>query len=81
MRDGGITPAAKRLNVVPSTVSAQLSTLEGALEVKLMQRAGRAIEPTEMGHLVFQYADEIFSLGRELMETIHGHPKAGRIPL
>ncbi len=81
IREGGITAAGKRLHLVPSTISSQLSTFEQALEVKLFQRVGRNIEPTEMGHLVFQYADEIFSLGKELMNTVHGHPKAGRIPL
>lgn len=81
IREGGITPAGKRLNLVPSTISSQLSTLEEALNTKLFRRVGRNIEPTEMGNMVFQYADEIFSLGKELMDTVHGHPKAGRIPL
>ncbi|OEU50969.1 MAG: LysR family transcriptional regulator [Desulfobulbaceae bacterium S3730MH12] len=81
IREGGITAAGKRLNLVPSTISSQISCLEGALDVKLFKRVGRNIEPTEMGQLVFQYADEIFSLGKELMETVRGHPKTGRIPL
>ena len=81
IREGGITAAGKRLNLVPSTISSQLSTLEEALEVKLFRRVGRNIEPTEMGQLVFQYADEIFSLGKELMSTVRGHPRAGRIPI
>lgn len=81
VREGGITAAGKRLHLVPSTISSQLSTLEDALDVKLFQRVGRSIEPTEMGQLVFQYADEIFSLGKELVETVRGYPKVGRIPL
>ena len=81
IREGGVTAAGRRLNLVPSTISSQLSTLEEALDVKLFKRVGRNIEPTEMGQLVFQYADEIFSLGKELMDTVRGHPKAGRIPL
>ncbi len=81
IREGGITAAGKRLNLVPSTISSQISVLEDALDVKLLQRVGRNIEPTEMGQLVFQYADEIFSLGKELLETVRGHPKSGRIPL
>ena len=81
IRERGITAAGKRLNLVPSTISSQISTLEEALGVKLFRRVGRNIEPTEMGQLVFQYADEIFSLGKELMDTVRGYPKAGRIPL
>ena len=81
VQEGGITAAAKRLHLVPSTISAQLTTFEETLEVKLLQRVGRNIEPTEMGQLVFQYADEIFSMGKELMNTVRGHPEAGRSPL
>ena len=81
IRERGITAAGKRLNLVPSTISSQISTLEEALGVKLFRRVGRNIEPPEMGQLVFQYADEIFSLGKELMDTVRGYPKAGRIPL
>ncbi len=81
VREGGITAAGKRLHLVPSTISAQLSTFEEALNVKLFDRVGRTVEPTEMGNLVFQYADEIFSLGRELINTVQGNPTAGRIPL
>lgn len=81
IREGGITSASKRLHLVPSTISSQLATLEEALGVKLFQRVGRNIEPTEMGHLVFQYADEIFSLGKELMAAVRGQYRSGRIPL
>ena len=81
VQEGGITAASKRLHLVPSTISAQITTFEETLEVKLLQRVGRNIEPTEMGQLVFQYADEIFSMGKELMNTVRGHPATGRIPL
>jgi len=81
VQEGGITAASKRLHLVPSTISAQITTLEETLEVKLLQRVGRNIEPTEMGLLVFQYADEIFSMGKELMNTVRGHTVIGRIPL
>jgi LysR family transcriptional activator of nhaA len=35
------------------------------------------VAPTDVGRLVFRYADEIFGVGRELMETLRGRP-AGR---
>ena len=81
IQEGGITAAAKRLHLAPSTISAQLATFEDSLEVKLFQRVGRNIEPTEMGDLIYQYADEIFSLGKELLNTVQGYPEIGRIPL
>jgi len=81
MREGSLTAASNRLSLAPSTVSAQLSRLEEALGGKLFQRAGRNLEPTDLGRMVFRYADEIFSLGREMMDTIRGRPAAGPLSL
>lgn len=81
MREGSLTAASARLSLAPSTVSAQLGKLEDALGGKLFQRAGRNLEPTDLGRLVFRYADEIFSLGREMMDTIRGRPVAGPLSL
>jgi LysR family transcriptional activator of nhaA len=58
MREGSLTAASARLSLAPSTVSAQLGRLEEALGGKLFQRAGRNLEPTDLGALVFRYADE-----------------------
>jgi DNA-binding transcriptional LysR family regulator len=41
---------------------------------ELLRRSGRRVSPTEMGQAVFRYADEIFSLGRELVDMIRGRP-------
>ncbi len=41
---------------------------------QLFLRSGRRLVLTDMGSLVFRYADEIFSVGQELMETIRGQP-------
>lgn len=81
MREGSITAASAKLSLAQSTVSAQLSRFENNLGVKLFKRVGRNIEPTEIGHLVFRYADEIFSLGREMMDSIRGRPVAGPLSL
>jgi len=81
VREGSLTAASSRLSLAPSTVSAQLVKLEEALDGKLFNRAGRKLEPTDMGHLVFQYADEIFSIGREMMETVRGGKLAASLSL
>src|SRR5690348_6101209 len=73
-REGTIARASERLLLAPSTLSAQIGTLEDALGERLFERAGRRIRLTEMGRTVFSYADEIFSLGRELVESVKGHP-------
>ena len=48
----------------------QLRTLEERLGEKLLTKSGRALVPTEVGRLVFSYADEIFRLGQDLMEAL-----------
>ena len=45
--EGSVSATAKRLNVSPSAVSKQLSTLESDLKVKLFERSNRNIKPTE----------------------------------
>ena len=81
MREGSLTAASARLSLAPSTVSAQLGRLEETLGGKLFRRTGRNLEPTDLGRMVFRYADEIFSLGREMMDTIRGRPVAGPLSL
>ena len=51
-----------------------MHALEDALGEKLFQKQGRRLVLTEMGTLVYGYADEIFSLGRELLDTVKGRP-------
>ena len=83
MREGSITKACVKLSLAQSTVSAHLSKLEESLGGKLFNRQGRAIEATDMGRLVSRYADEIFSLGRELMgldTRLSGHERLVTAP-
>lgn len=81
VREGSLTAASSRLSLAPSTVSAQLGKLEETMDGKLFHRAGRNLEPTDLGLLVFRYADEIFSLGREMMDTVKGRNRAGSLTL
>ncbi len=81
MQEGSITAASAKLNLAQSTVSAQISKFEEHLGANLFRRVGRNIKPTDMGHLVYRYADEIFSLGREMMDALHGRPLVGPLSL
>lgn len=65
-KEGSITKATNVLHLTPQTISGQLKLLEESIGEPLFSRAGRGLVLTETGHLVFQYADEIFSLGAEL---------------
>lgn len=81
VREGSLTAASSRLSLAPSTVSAQLGKLEETMDGKLFHRLGRNLEPTDLGRLVFRYADEIFSIGREMMDTVRGRTVADSLVL
>jgi LysR family transcriptional activator of nhaA len=73
-REGSVTRASERLHISQPTVSAQVRELEGAIGAKLLTRSGRNLVLTEVGRLAYRYADEIFGLGRELMDALEGRP-------
>jgi LysR family transcriptional regulator, transcriptional activator of nhaA len=78
-REGGVTAASRLLHVGQPAISSQIHKLERALGEKLFVRTGRKMVLTEVGRVVFGYADEIFSLGRDLKDAVDGLP--GRGPL
>jgi LysR family transcriptional activator of nhaA len=73
-REGSVTRASARLGVSQPAVSAQIRSLEHALGERLFARSGRALVLTEVGRVVFRYAEDIFGLGTELVETLKGRP-------
>lgn len=73
-RKGSIVKASEELLLAPPTISAQITRLEENLGEKLFRRSGRRLVLTDTGHVVFRYADEIFSLGRDLQDTLKGRP-------
>lgn len=73
-QEGSLARAAEKLNVSPPSISEQIHELESALGEKLFQREGRNNRLTDTGRIVFGYAEEIFSLGRELMNAVRQRP-------
>jgi LysR family transcriptional activator of nhaA len=73
-RKGGVRKAAEELHVSQPSISAQLRLLEESLGQKLFKRSGRHLVLTETGQLILKYADEIFSVGRELMSAVKQRP-------
>ncbi len=71
-KEGSIASACKTLRLAQPTISGQLHALEESLGEKLFERSGRGLVMTEVGHMVFRYADQIFSLGQELRESLRG---------
>ncbi|HKS73758.1 MAG TPA: transcriptional activator NhaR [Terriglobales bacterium] len=72
---GSIARACEELRLAQPTISGQLRALEENLGEKLFAREGRKLVLTEVGQLVYRYADEIFSLGSELKDVLKGRPR------
>ena len=62
VREGSIAQASEALHLSAPAISAQLKTLEARLGEKLLQKSGRTLVPTEVGQVVYRYAEEIFGL-------------------
>jgi len=73
-REGSLARASDELRLAQSTVSKQIHLFERALGHDLFTKDGRRLVLTESGRVVFRYADEIFSLGREMMDTLRDRP-------
>jgi LysR family transcriptional activator of nhaA len=73
-REGGLRKAADKLHVSQPTISAQIATLESVLEEKLFLRTGRKLVLTDAGQQVLSYAEEIFSLGHDLLNAMKQRP-------
>ena len=72
-KNGSVSRACEELRLAQPTISGQIRALEGVLGEKLFARSGRHLVMTEMGRVVFRYAEDIFSLGRDLISTVKGH--------
>ena len=78
-KEGGISRAAAKLHLAQPTLSNQIRKLEDSLETKLFDRVGRSMVLTETGQTVYRYADEIFTLGRELTDALQGMPSENAV--
>jgi LysR family transcriptional activator of nhaA len=78
-REGSIARACQELHLSQPTISEQIRALERSLGAKLFDRVGRNLVLTESGRVAYRYAEEIFSLGREMQETMEGRT-TGRAP-
>jgi len=74
-KEGSIARACEKLRLAQPTISGQLRLLEETLGEKLFAKQGRGLAMTEVGQVVYRYADEIFGLGRELQDVLKGRPR------
>ncbi|ERK12427.1 MAG: transcriptional activator NhaR [Pantoea sp.] len=70
-REGSIVGAAEALFLTPQTITGQIKALEERLQGKLFRRQGRGLVPTELGQLVFRYADRMFMLSQEMLDIVN----------
>ena len=75
-REGSVTRASEKLGLAQPTISGQIAVFEESIGVQLFRKQGRNLVMTETGRTVFNYADEIFSIGRELGSALKGHAGA-----
>ncbi|XOV89237.1 MAG: transcriptional activator NhaR [Pseudomonadota bacterium] len=80
-REGSIVKASETLHLTPQTISGQLKLLEDAVGTPLFHRVGRGLTLTDTGHVVNQYADEIFSLGTELAQIVKAEQSGAPVTL
>ena len=80
-REGSIARAGATLRLAQPTISAQITTLERALGEKLFTRTGRRLTLTDTGQMTLRYADQIFTLGQELLTAIRSQPSVRALTL
>lgn len=78
-KEGGVARASEALHLTPQTISGQIKTLEESIGDELFRRVGRRLVLTEMGKLVFDYAEEIFSVGAELADVVRSRSPRGPV--
>jgi LysR family transcriptional regulator, transcriptional activator of nhaA len=80
-KEGSIARASTTLRLAPPTISGQIHRLEYVLGEKLFGHQGRHLVLTDAGRVAFGYADKIFSLGNEYLDTVKGRAAGGPLQL
>ena len=75
-REGSVSRASEKLRTSQPSICAQVKQLEAALGETLYRRRGRSIVLTDFGRTIYGYAEEIFTLGKELLTTAKRAPSA-----
>jgi LysR family transcriptional activator of nhaA len=73
-KEGSLARASSNLRLAQSTISKQIHQLEHVLGHHLFVKSGRRLVLSDSGRLAFRYAEEIFGLGMEMMDTFKDRP-------
>ncbi|MEL6289568.1 MAG: LysR family transcriptional regulator [Pseudomonadota bacterium] len=78
---GGMTPAARQLNLTQAAVSQQIKRLEQTLDVPLFDRTQRQIRLTATGERLIGYAHQMLALNREVWSVMTSPDFEGEVTL
>ena len=80
-KEGSLRKAADKLRVSQPSICTQIQLLEVSLGEDLFRPSGRSLALTEFGQLIFGYADEIFTLGNEILRATKQAPTSRSLRL
>lgn len=73
-KEGSLRRAAEKLKVSQPSMCTQIKRLEASLGEALFRPRGRSLELTEFGQTIYSYAEEIFTLGGEILRVAKRAP-------
>ncbi|HEY3502233.1 MAG TPA: LysR family transcriptional regulator [Actinocatenispora sp.] len=79
VRAGGVTAAAVRLGIAPSSVSGQVRALERDLGVRLFDRTGAGMRPTPAGTRLARHAEDLLGHADRIRAEVTGHRAGVRV--
>jgi DNA-binding transcriptional LysR family regulator len=65
-KEKSITKAANALHITQPAVTMQIKAFEKNLDVKLLRKSGKELQLTDMGNVLYGYAERIFQIVEEL---------------
>ena len=78
---GSLAEAARRLDLTPAAMAARIKALEDELGTPLLQRAGRAVRPTEAGLKILDRARALLRDVRDLQAIAQDSTPVGELRL
>lgn len=80
-KEGSLRRAAEKLKISQPSICTQVQLLEASLGEDLFRPSGRSLVLTEFGQLVYGYAEEIFTLGGEILRATRQAPSVRLLKL
>lgn len=80
-REGSLRRASEKLHLSQPAICTQIQQLEAALGEDLFRPSGRSSVLTEFGQIIYGYADEIFTLGSEVLRAAKQAPTSRSLRL